>query len=366
MAGFGDALGAVGVAAGNAATTAVQNMYNRKIAAAQNRFNYKLFQEQNQFNKSMWSAANAYNSPSAQVERLRSAGLNPKIAMVDSGLAGEVSSAAAQPAAGYEQRAPDIIGSAMQGFQAFQQFDRNAKENQILGVQASFEEQKQIQALEKQKAEILETLARKDLDQSQRRHFESQAAYVDEQLSYLRDTHEIRVQREQQGLVNDKQAELNAQQERAESNWRITYGQSKLLLEQALANSQIKLNRAQIANLAAEAANFQASSQNLAELARLNHVNYEDARAKYTAFMRDFDGYANSLKNSHLITEEQYKQAKGLTEQLGREYGTYAFTHGFDDSLASKFLGNITAITSSLGNILHVGYSSSSSTVRTD
>lgn len=366
MAGFSDGLGAVGVAAGSAATTAVQNMYNRKIAAAQNRFNYKLFQEQNQFNKSMWSAANAYNSPSAQVDRLRSAGLNPKLAMVDSGLAGEVSSAPAQPAAAYDQRAPDLIGSAMQGFQAFQQFDRNAKENQILGVQASFEEQKQIQSLEKQKADILEVLARKDLDQSQRRHYESQAAYVDEQLSYLRDTHEIRVQREQQGLVNDKQAELNAQQERAESNWRITYGQSKLTLEQAVAASQIRLNKAEIHKLASEAANFQASTWNLSELARLNHVNYEDSRAKFQAFMRDFDGYANSLKNAHLISDEQLKQAQGLTQQLAREYGTYAFTRGFDDSAASKLLGSISAITTALGNILHVGYSSSSSTLKTD
>ena len=50
---------------------------NRAEAAEQRSWNEKMVAEQNVWNEQMWNKANEYNSPTAQVERLRDAGLNP-------------------------------------------------------------------------------------------------------------------------------------------------------------------------------------------------------------------------------------------------------------------------------------------------
>lgn len=63
---------AVAAAAGNAATGILGNVLN-------NRYAKKQLERQNEFNKEMWALDNAYNSPAAQMERLRAAGLNPNL-----------------------------------------------------------------------------------------------------------------------------------------------------------------------------------------------------------------------------------------------------------------------------------------------
>lgn len=62
----------IGAAVGglfNLGTTALQNKYNKEQAATQN-----------QYNIDMWNRQNEYNSPSAQMQRLTEAGLNPNLA----------------------------------------------------------------------------------------------------------------------------------------------------------------------------------------------------------------------------------------------------------------------------------------------
>ena len=74
--------------AGNAAATMANlagtfstNMENKKLMREQMRFNEKMFEAQKEYNWDMFNAVNAYNTPSAQLERFRQAGINPAMAM---------------------------------------------------------------------------------------------------------------------------------------------------------------------------------------------------------------------------------------------------------------------------------------------
>ena len=53
------------------------NKINLQLARETNALHYKMFQEQNNYNREMWYMNNEYNSPSSQVQRALSAGLNP-------------------------------------------------------------------------------------------------------------------------------------------------------------------------------------------------------------------------------------------------------------------------------------------------
>ena len=53
------------------------NQQNRELTYLANAQNYKMFQEQNAFNVDMWNKQNQYNLPTAQVQRLLAAGINP-------------------------------------------------------------------------------------------------------------------------------------------------------------------------------------------------------------------------------------------------------------------------------------------------
>lgn len=121
----GSAIGAGSSLIGGAASTAMQNSANKQIAQMNNAFNEKMFDKQIAYNKEMyqqqlgdqwnfyndakenswklvenqqqyqmdmWNKTNEYNSPSAQRERLESAGLNPYM-MMNGGSAGVATSA---------------------------------------------------------------------------------------------------------------------------------------------------------------------------------------------------------------------------------------------------------------------------------
>lgn len=57
------------------------NEMNYKIWGEQRQHNIDMFNMQNQANIDMWNMQNAYNDPSAQIERLSAAGLNPYLVM---------------------------------------------------------------------------------------------------------------------------------------------------------------------------------------------------------------------------------------------------------------------------------------------
>lgn len=76
------------------------NQMQRDLAQEANELNYQMFNEQNEWNKNMWDLQNAYNDPSAQIDRLVKAGINPiyGMGMMDSGNAQQLTSADAKPA----------------------------------------------------------------------------------------------------------------------------------------------------------------------------------------------------------------------------------------------------------------------------
>lgn len=53
------------------------NQANKDIAMMNNEYNEQMLQKQMDYNTEMWNKQNEYNSPRKQVERLRSAGINP-------------------------------------------------------------------------------------------------------------------------------------------------------------------------------------------------------------------------------------------------------------------------------------------------
>lgn len=70
------------------------NKTNMQIAQMNNEFNERMMQKQMDYNTDMWNKQNEYNSPSAQVSRLKAAGLNPYLMMSGSnGNLGSASSA---------------------------------------------------------------------------------------------------------------------------------------------------------------------------------------------------------------------------------------------------------------------------------
>lgn len=106
--------GAMGVASGKMNKRAEN--FNREEAANQRAFSEYMANKQNAWNTEFWERASAYDSPAAQMERLREAGLNPLYFGLD-GNASQAAPTAAQPL-GYERAvAPNYrnpVGDALE------------------------------------------------------------------------------------------------------------------------------------------------------------------------------------------------------------------------------------------------------------
>lgn len=118
------------------------NKTNMKIAQMNNEFNERMMQKQMDYNTEMWNRQNAYNTPSAQVQRLRNAGLNPSLMMGQgqtgtAAFAGGVSPASANQAE-VRPYIPDLsgIGEAAQQYAAMElQKSRVQSENALTDAQ---------------------------------------------------------------------------------------------------------------------------------------------------------------------------------------------------------------------------------------
>lgn len=114
--------------------------FNREEAEKQRAWNEAMADKQNAWNFEMWMKQNEYNSPTAQVERLRDAGLNPLYYGLDGSSAGQLS--AAQPL-GYERAKMDnqpnpfegLGKSAVEGAGLFMQGKLAEKELELKNTQ---------------------------------------------------------------------------------------------------------------------------------------------------------------------------------------------------------------------------------------
>lgn len=94
--------------AGNLATGA----YNAHLQEQQNQANAELVRQQNEHNLTQWQRATSYNSPSAQMERLKKAGINPALAYTN----GIDNLAPASPEMAASQGVAPNIGTPFQDF----------------------------------------------------------------------------------------------------------------------------------------------------------------------------------------------------------------------------------------------------------
>lgn len=93
------------------------NEANIAMQRETNAQNYKMFQEQLQYNTDMWNKTNEYNDPSAQMKRLKEAGLNPYLALdkaASAGTASMGSTPAPSPAQIGAPIQPEVSPSVMQ------------------------------------------------------------------------------------------------------------------------------------------------------------------------------------------------------------------------------------------------------------
>lgn len=92
------------------------NAANAQIAQMNNEYNERMLERQLQQEWEMWDAENEYNTPAAQMQRQREAGVNPYVAAnagsISSGNAGSMTNPSAQPASSYT-----AVGAQMQAAQ---------------------------------------------------------------------------------------------------------------------------------------------------------------------------------------------------------------------------------------------------------
>lgn len=118
--------------------------FEREEAEKEREWNEKMFNETNAWNLEMWNKENEYNTPEAQVQRLRDAGLNPMYYGLDgAGSAGDVGSA---QALGYERASVgnqvNPIEGAMQMAQLAQiqaQTEKTKSETKTIDAKLPFE-----------------------------------------------------------------------------------------------------------------------------------------------------------------------------------------------------------------------------------
>lgn len=118
--------------------TAVQNKYNKEAAERQFEYDKEMAALQNEYNVNMWRMNNEYNTPSAQMQRLVDAGLNPNL-VYGSVSTGNSSSAPTQIAPGRkavtQQAGLSKLGSLFDVvglISAFQGLQKQKIENDIL------------------------------------------------------------------------------------------------------------------------------------------------------------------------------------------------------------------------------------------
>ena len=94
------------------------NAANAQIAQMNNEYNEKMLERQIQQEWEMWNAENEYNTPAAQMQRQRMAGVNPYVAAnsgsISSGNAGSMTNPSAQPASSYTAQGAQMQAAQMQ------------------------------------------------------------------------------------------------------------------------------------------------------------------------------------------------------------------------------------------------------------
>lgn len=138
-----------------------------------NQANKELYEQQVRDNRTNWAMENAYNTPSAQIARLRQAGINASDMVsngngitVQSSTAAPMQAPAQTPAVNYASGLGSAVKDAMSAYQQSQQMQESKYTLYKSGIEAQFYLRSQLNQIRLQEAEILakETLTAQDFE----------------------------------------------------------------------------------------------------------------------------------------------------------------------------------------------------------
>ena len=280
------------------------NKTNLKIARETNALNYKMFQEQQQYNTNMWNMNNTYNSPTSQVQRARSAGLNPYFNIGDL-VSASNSSAPSSPSL------PSLVTPHVEAYDPSPSF--NAVGNIIGNL---LMQQAQVNNLNQQ------TQSSKDLTYAQVKHYIAQ----DEELK-----HSARFKALSANLLNDT---YNYEKQSKMYNANIMREQwLQSMVQTKVANIQAKMAELHLEKYPQELEN--SITQQLANIMLTQaqtHKSYKDAALAAAQAVESTvraEGYRISNDQAYhlvpyVVDKAAYDSYKNRQEyQVYRHFGTY-------------------------------------------
>lgn len=180
----------------NAASQAVQNIGNR-------RWSEKMYQRQNEDQLKFWNMQNEYNSPAAQMERLKAAGLNPHLIYKGGATsdASPISVARPQP---YEGKAPQleagpIISSYFQSQMQREQFQNFEMQRRVWEQEALLKAQQQANLVIKNAQGQFDLQMKKELK-------ETQLQTAQENLNKLRIGNQVTLNEDERAAAQNAQS----------------------------------------------------------------------------------------------------------------------------------------------------------------
>ena len=182
----------------------LNNAFNERMMQKQMDFNTAMLTRQENYNKEMWNAQNAYNSPSAQVSRLKQAGLNPSMMLgnIGTGNAGSVGSTSPS---GASAASAGSAGNA-------QGYNYNFQ-----GIPDAIIQGKQAKIMDEQYKQWVidnETRAQKNMEEisnliAKTKNEDIKYKLSSVQYNYADELHNLSVQRERQTIANMQEQQKN-------------------------------------------------------------------------------------------------------------------------------------------------------------
>lgn len=182
----------------------MQTVANQQSAERQRMFERESQEYQNLWNLQQWQKENEYNSPASQVARLRQAGINPMMALVNSGTAGQLQSAgtnAVTPATAagatmqpYQYQSPDygmyanVASSALEGYMKGQNIQAQEIANRIGSVNAEYQITKIQGDLNEQASRIQKNMQDTKVGTVEYNRLQKEYERIQQQIDYFEET----------------------------------------------------------------------------------------------------------------------------------------------------------------------------------
>ena len=178
-----------GIAAGGSLMGSVVNaLYDNFQQNKQRQWNEEMMDKQNEWSLNMWNRTNAYNAPSAQLARLRAAGLNPLYYGLDGTSANGLESA--QPL-GYERSTASLVENPVgEGIKTYQKSEMQQAQIENLNADTAYKSNLSLSEVERRQnlikerdrliQDIKESMSREKLNDKQREKLEQYMEYAED------------------------------------------------------------------------------------------------------------------------------------------------------------------------------------------